>query len=135
KSGLLLYQWLPSSYSTPPTAIAALFGALLTKVGVYALFRIFTLLFYHEPETTHVIIGVMAGLTIIGGCIGALAYNNIRYSVSYNVIIAIGFILIGLAVMSVTAYEGEIYYLIHDMAMKESVFLIIVERVLRGRRD
>lgn len=124
KSGLLLYQWLPSSYSTPPTAVAALFGALLTKVGVYALFRIFTLLFYHEPETTHFIIGVMAGLTIIGGCIGALAYNNIRYIVSYNVIIAIGFILIGLAVMSATAYEGAIYYLIHDMLMKSLLFLL-----------
>src|SRR5699024_4013587 len=32
KSGLLLYQWLPDSYSAPPAAIAALFGALLTKV-------------------------------------------------------------------------------------------------------
>src|SRR5699024_8891119 len=82
KSVLLLYLWFPITYISPPTAIVALFGALLTKVGVYALFRIFTLLFYHEPETTHVIIGVMAGLTIIGGCIGALAYNNIRYIVS-----------------------------------------------------
>src|SRR5690625_3676721 len=39
KSGLLLYHWLPGSYSTPPTAIAALFGALLTKVGIYAIIR------------------------------------------------------------------------------------------------
>src|SRR5699024_992781 len=53
KAGLLLYQWLPGSYSSPPPAIAALFGALLTKVGVYAMFRMFTLLFYHEPSITH----------------------------------------------------------------------------------
>ena len=30
-----------------------LFGALLTKVGIYAMFRIFTLIFYHEPVITH----------------------------------------------------------------------------------
>src|SRR5699024_5391138 len=59
KSGFLLYQWLPGSYSTPPPAVAALFGALLTKVGIYALFRTFTLLFYHEQQITHTIIGVM----------------------------------------------------------------------------
>ncbi|WP_305778095.1 proton-conducting transporter membrane subunit, partial [Herbaspirillum sp. VT-16-41] len=32
KAGLLLYFWLPGSYSIAPTAVAALFGALLTKV-------------------------------------------------------------------------------------------------------
>src|SRR5699024_4420435 len=74
KSGLLLYQWLPGSYSVPPPAIAALFGALLTKVGIYALFRMFTLLFYHEQQITHTIIGIMAVITLIGGCIGAIAY-------------------------------------------------------------
>src|SRR5699024_926342 len=53
RSGLLLFFWLPGSYSVPPTAVAALFGALLTKVGVYAMFRIFSLIFYHEPSITH----------------------------------------------------------------------------------
>lgn len=39
KAGLLLYFWLPGSYSVPPTAIAAIFAALLTKVGIHAIFR------------------------------------------------------------------------------------------------
>lgn len=124
KSGLLLYQWLPGSYSTPPTAIAALFGALLTKVGIYALFRTFTLLFYHEQEITHIIIGIMAALTLIGGCIGAMAYTNIRQIVAYNVIITVGFILVGLAVMNERAIEGAIFYLMHDMIVKALLFLL-----------
>lgn len=124
KSGLLLYQWLPGSYSTPPAAIAALFGALLTKVGIYALFRTFTLLFYHEQQITHTIIGIMAVITLIGGSIGAVAYKNIRQIVAYNVIIAVGFILVALAVMNVTAMEGAIYYLVHDMVVKALLFLL-----------
>lgn len=124
KSGLLLYQWLPGSYSAPPPAIAALFGALLTKVGIYAMFRMFTLIFYHEPSITHTIIGVMAGLTLIGGSIGAIAYNDIRKIVAYNVVIAVGFILIGLAVSTTAAIEGSIYYLIHDMIVKALLFLL-----------
>ncbi|HLS60295.1 MAG TPA: Na+/H+ antiporter subunit D [Virgibacillus sp.] len=124
KAGLLLFQWLPGSYSAPPTAIAALFGALLTKVGIYALFRMFTLIFYHEPSITHTFIGVMAAITLIGGSLGAIAYNDIRQIVSYNVVIAVGFILVGLALATPIAFEGAIYYLIHDMIVKALLFLI-----------
>lgn len=124
KAGLLLYFWLPGSYSAPPTAIAALFGALLTKVGIYSLFRVFTLLFDHEPQITHTFIGIMAGITLVGGSLGAIAYKDIRLIISYNVIIAAGFILVGLAVSTPAAVEGSIYYLIHDMFSKALLFLI-----------
>ncbi len=124
KSGLLLYFWLPGSYSAPPTVVAALFGALLTKVGIYAMFRVFTLIFYHEPGVTHLMIGIMAALTMIGGSIGAIAYNDIRQIVSYNVVIAVGFILVGLAVSTEVAFQGSIYYLIHDMIIKALLFLL-----------
>lgn len=125
KAGLLLYFWLPGSYSAPPTVIAALFGALLTKVGIYAMFRVFTLIFYHEPVITHTAIGVMAILTMIGGSVGALAYNDIRKIVSYNVVIAVGFILAGLAISTEVAFQGAIYYLIHDMIVKALLFLLV----------
>jgi len=124
KAGLLLYFWLPSSYSAPPPAIAALFGALLTKVGIYAIFRFFTLLFYHEPDITHKLIAIMAVLTMAGGCLGAIAYSDIQKVISYNVVIAVGFLLAGLAVSTETALQGSIYYLIHDMVAKALLFMV-----------
>ena len=124
KAGLLLYFWLPGSYSVPPTAVAALFGALLTKVGIYALFRTFTLIFYHEPLISHTVIGIMAGITLIVGCIGAIAFKDVRLIVSYNVVIAVGFIMIGLAVGTETSIAGSIYYVIHDMIAKAMLFLL-----------
>ncbi|MFD1349123.1 Na+/H+ antiporter subunit D [Oceanobacillus caeni] len=124
KAGLLLYFWLPGSYSIAPTAIAALFGALLTKVGIYAMIRVFTLFFYHDPSITHTFITVLAALTLIGGSIGAVAYKDIRLIVTYNVVIAVGFILVGLAVATPEALEGSIYYLMHDMIVKALLFLL-----------
>ncbi|MFD1606276.1 Na+/H+ antiporter subunit D [Oceanobacillus luteolus] len=124
KSGLLLYFWLPGSYSAPPTAVAALFGGLLTKVGIYSMIRVFTLIFYHETQITHLAIGILAGATLIAGSIGAVAYKDIRQIVAYNVIIAVGFILVGLAVMTQEAFEGSIYYLMHDMIAKSLLFLL-----------
>lgn len=125
KAGLFLYQWLPRSYSAPPTVIAALFGALLTKVGIYALFRTFTLLFYHQPQVTHTLIGLLAMITLVGGSIGAIAYSDLRKIVAYNVIISVGFILVGLAVMTPAAIEGSVFYLVHDMIIKAALYLII----------
>ncbi|MBD8004184.1 Na+/H+ antiporter subunit D [Bacillus norwichensis] len=124
KAGMLLYFWLPGSYSAPPTAVAALFGALLTKVGIYSMFRLFSLVFYHEPQITHTLIGIMAGLTLIGGSLGAIAYRDIRLIISYNVIIGAGVILVGLAISTPSAIEGSIFYLIHDMVSKALLFLL-----------
>lgn len=125
KAGLLLYFWLPGSYGAPPMAIAALFGALLTKVGIYALFRFFTLMFYHEPQITHTLLGIMAIVTMVGGSIGAVAYNDLRKIIAYNVVIAVGFILSGLAIFNLSAIEGAIYYLVHDMIVKALLFILV----------
>ncbi|WP_153732301.1 Na+/H+ antiporter subunit D [Sporosarcina obsidiansis] len=123
KAGLLLYFWLPGSYAAPPTAVAALFGALLTKVGIYALYRMFTLIFVHDPLIFRMI-GVLAIVTMVGGCLGAIAYSDIRQIVSYNVIISVGFVLAGLAISNQTAFQGASYYLVHDMVSKALLFLL-----------
>ena len=125
KAGLLLFFWLPGSYSAPPMAIAALFGALLTKVGIYALFRTFTIIFYHDTLITHTIIGVMAGITLVVGCMGAIAYKDLRLIASYNVVIAVGFMLVGLAIGTPVAIEGSIYYIVHDIIAKAMLFLLV----------
>ncbi|MGA4519321.1 Na+/H+ antiporter subunit D [Solibacillus silvestris] len=130
KGGLLLFFWLPGSYSVPPTAVQALFAALLTKVGMYALFRTFTLMFPLQPEITHTAIGVMAGLTIIAGCMGAFSGRDVRTIATYNVIISVGFILVALAIGTESAMAGAVYYLIHDMLGKALLFLLIGTMVL-----
>ena len=125
KAGLLLFFWLPGSYSVPPTVVQALFAALLTKVGIYALFRTFTLMFPLNQDVTHLLIGIMAGVTIVAGCMGALSGRDVRTIATYNVIIGVGFILIGLASGTEVGFAGAIYYLVHDMLAKALLFLIL----------
>ena len=124
KAGLLLFFWLPGSYSVPPTAIAAIFAALLTKVGIYAIFRMFTLIFYHEPQITHLTIGILAAVTMILGGLGAVGFGDLKQILTYNVIISVGFILLGLVSMTEEGMMGSIYYLMHDILIKALIFLI-----------
>lgn len=124
KAGLFLFYWLPGSYSAPPTAVKALLGALLTKVGLYALVRTFTLIFYHQPELTHTLLGWMAAATMILGSLGAVAFTDVNKIINYNVVISVGFIAFGLAVANSASLDGLIFYLIHDMLAKALLFLL-----------
>ncbi len=124
KAGLFLFYWLPGSYSAPPAPVAALFAALLTKVGVYAIIRMFTLVFTQQPQITHNVILVLAALTMILGAIGAIAYWRIKQILAYNVIISIGFILFGVGVATETGLTGSVYYLVHDMIAKALIFIL-----------
>ncbi|QNF26857.1 Na+/H+ antiporter subunit D [Metabacillus sp. KUDC1714] len=120
-----LYFWLPGSYQAPPSVVTALFGALLTKVGIYSITRVYTLIFYHDPSFTHQILAWLSALTIIFGVIGAIAYWDIKKIVIYNIITAVGVILFGIAANTPEAVEGSVYYLVHDMIIKGALFFLV----------
>src|SRR3546814_2822388 len=61
-----LYYWLPSSYHTLTSAFAAIFGGLLTKVGISALFRFFSLIFISNVFITTTFSLIAVAMFIIG---------------------------------------------------------------------
>jgi multicomponent Na+:H+ antiporter subunit D len=125
-----LYFWLPASYHTPPHAVSAIFAGLLTKVGVYALIRSFTLIFPGIPMAQTILL-IVAGLTMITGVLGAVSQTNIRRLLSFHIISQIGYMVLGLAIYTPLAVAGAIFYIIHHIIVKTNLFLIAgaVERV------
>lgn len=126
-----LFFWLPASYHTAPAPVAAVFAGLLTKVGVYALLRVFTLLFTHRPDYTHSLILIVAGLTMVTGVLGAMSQNEFRRVLSFHIISQIGYMLMGLGLYSVAGLAGSIFYIAHHIVVKTNLFLVggIVERL------
>lgn len=126
-----LFFWLPASYHTPPVAVSALFAGLLTKVGVYALFRVFTLIFHHSPGYTHEILLWGAGLTMLSGVLGAAAQFEFRRILSFHIVSQIGYMILGLALFTPLAIVGGVFYIMHHIIVKANLFLVsgIVHRL------
>jgi multicomponent Na+:H+ antiporter subunit D len=125
KAGLFpLFFWLPASYHTPPAAIAALLAGLLTKVGVYAMIRVFTLLFPEPTASVYTALLVMSGLTMVIGLVGALAQHDLRRVLSFNLVGHIGFTTIGLALRTPPSLGGSILYVLHHMLVISTLFLV-----------
>lgn len=118
------FFWLPASYHTPPVAVTALFGGLLTKVGVYAMYRLFTLLFIGQPPYINNLLLLLAGLTMVVGVLGAIAQNNIRRILSFHIISQIGYMLMGLGLFSGMGLAGGIFYIIHHIIVKTALLMI-----------
>jgi len=127
-----LFFWLPASYHTPPVAVSAVFAGLLTKVGVYALIRVFTLLFAQDAGYTHTTILVLAGLTMVTGVLGAAAQYEFRRILSFHIISQIGYMIMGLGLAGLTgsrtlatlALAGSLFYIMHHIIVKTNLFLV-----------
>lgn len=119
-----LFFWLPASYHTPPVAVTAIFSGLLTKVGVYALIRIFTLIFVFDAGYTLTILMIVSALTMIVGVLGPVVHYDFRRILSFHIISQIGYIIMGLAIFSPLALAGSVFFIMHIILVKTTLFLI-----------
>lgn len=125
KAGLFpLFFWLPSAYHTPPVAVTTLFSGLMTKVGVYALVRVFTLLFIQDIGYTHTLILIFAGLTMVIGVLGAVAQMEIRRLLSFHIISQIGYLMMGLGIFTLLSLAGMIFFMVHVILAKSALFFV-----------
>ena len=119
-----LFFWLPASYHTPPAVVGAVFAGLLTKVGVYALLRVFTLFFQHAPPELYRLFLAQAACTMVVGLIGALAQRDFRRVLSLNLVGHLGYTTVGLGLMTQPAIAASILYILHHIFVITNLYLI-----------
>ncbi|KYG05453.1 NADH/ubiquinone/plastoquinone [Sorangium cellulosum] len=129
-----LFFWLPDSYHTPPVTVTALFAGLLTKVGVYALVRIFTLVFVADGEATHALLLGIAAFTMAVGVLGAVSHREVRRILAFHSVSQVGYMVMGLGLFTASSLSGAIFFVLHHAIIKSNLFLI--SGIMRSdRRD
>ncbi len=136
KAGLFpLYYWLPNSYPILPAPLAALYSGMLTKVGVYVLLRVFGTVLPHQLTGVHTLLAWLAGATMIFGVLGALSRNFIRGILSYHILSQIGFMVLAIGLFTEFSFAASIFYIIHHIIVKSSLFLAGGAAALLNRTD
>jgi len=124
---LPLYFWLPKAYAAASAPVAALF-AVMTKVGLYAILRVYTLIFGDEAGTLANMVDAwlwpLALLTVVLGVVGALAANSLHRLLAYLMVVSIGTLLAGIALGTPESLSAALYYLVHSTWISGGLFLL-----------
>ena len=122
-----LHFWLPSSYAEAPAPVAALF-AIMTKVGAYAIIRVYTLIFPPDLTVTAGLHGwwlLPAALVSLAiGMIGILAARHLDRLVAFAVIGSMGMVMVSIALFTPEGIGAALYYIVHSTLAAGALFLI-----------
>ncbi|WKU18347.1 monovalent cation/H+ antiporter subunit D [Advenella alkanexedens] len=123
--------WLPNAYAAACAPVATLF-AIMTKVGIYALVRMGSLLL---PTGAPAAFGgdwmYAIGLgTLLFGTLGILAEKNTGRLVGYSIILSSGTLLTALGMPGVTLTGPSLFYLISSV-LTTGAFFMLVELIKR----
>lgn len=117
-----VHGWLTRTYTLTSPAVTALFSGIHTKVAIYAIYRIYSLLFDGDQRFLWVAL-LITSLTMLIGVLGAIGEKTTRSILVFHMISQIGYILIGVGLFTMLGLTAAIFYLLHHMIVKASLFL------------
>ena len=131
-----LHFWLPSSYAEAPAPVAALF-AIMTKVGAYAIIRVYTMVFPPDLEVTAGLHGLWllpaALISLAIGMIGVLGARKLDRLVAFAVIGSMGMVMVTISMFTPVSIAAALYYIVHSTLAAAALFLIV--DLTRAGRD
>lgn len=127
--------WLLRAYPAATAPVAAVF-AILSKVGIYILLRLSSLLFGTQAGASAgfgsevLLIGGMA--TIAYGMIGVLASQAMSRLASYSVLVSTGTLLTAIGLSNTGVTGGALFYLVSS-TLTIGAFFLLIELIERGQ--
>lgn len=135
KAGIFpVHVWLPDAHPAAPAPVSALLSGVMIKVGAYGLIRVFYQVFgfeYLQALGWERITLILAVITILLGSALALIQDDIKRRLAYSSVAQIGYILLGISMLSERALTGGVYHIFTHAFMKGGLFLIAGAIILR----
>ena len=119
------HTWLPDAHVEAPTPISVLLAGVLLKMGGYGLFRISFPFFKEAAHYFAYPLAVLAVINIVYGACVAFAQTDFKKMIAYSSVSHMGFVILGLAAMNVTGFNGALLEMFNHGIITGAMFLLV----------
>lgn len=114
--------WLPGTYPAVSAPLGGYFAAMLTKVGVYAMLRVFVTVF--PQNAVGDLLLLLGGVTMLYGALGAISQHEWRRILSFTVMASVGYLMFGLGIGTPEALSATLFYLLVSVLVTLAFFFV-----------
>ena len=130
-----LHLWLPDAYTFSPSSVNTLIAPIMTKVGAYAMLRMFLSVFPEGYLVDEVPIGqalvVLGAIGVVFGAAAAFRQQDIRRLLAYSSVSQLAFIAIGIGLATPLGFVAALLHIMNHALMKGTLFLAVMAVRLR----
>ena len=130
-----LHIWLPKAYTFAPSFITAFLAATATKVAIYILLRfmftIFRPSFLEELNVLNFVILPLSIAAMIIASMIAIFQKDFKGLLAYSSIAQVGYILLGISIMSESGLTAAIIHLFNHGITKVALFMVAGAYVIK----
>lgn len=131
-----VFNWLPAAYHSTSHTTSSLMGSLITKVGLYVIIRFYFTIYPLHSEFLNSLILFLALATMIIGVLGAVAQNDYRRILAFDIVSQVGYVLLTVGLATRQAIAAGIFFLIQNIITKMTLFMSSgIAHAITGEQD
>jgi NADH-quinone oxidoreductase subunit M len=119
------HTWAPDGHSSAPTAASMFLAGISMKLGGYGCLRVATYLMPDAAQQWSWIFIIMASIAIIYGAFATMMQKDLKYMNAYSSVSHCGFVILGIAMLTKTAFMGAVMQMVSHGIMTALFFAAI----------